>query len=258
VVTNNRNRTGIVTSQHRPLLHHGQNQQTQFLIDTGSDLCVSPRKLIPQLRSRVNYDLSAANGTTIPTYGWLPLSLNLELRLNFTWRFVVADVTQPLIGADFLSHYGLLVDCKYKRLLDGVTSLSAPTQAPIHDVLSGPRVKSSHPLAWTPELHKAFDECKENLSRATLLAHPDVIYNRVLIVARAPQIGDPDVIYNRVLIVARAPQISDPDVIYNRVLIVARAPQIGDPDVIYNRVLIVARAPQIGDPDVIYTRHRNT
>jgi hypothetical protein len=93
------------------------------------DLCVFPRRLIPQRRSRVNYDLCAANGTTIPTYGWLPLSLNLGLRRDFTWRFVVADVTQPLIGVDFLSHFGLLIDCKHNRLLDGVTSLSAPAQA---------------------------------------------------------------------------------------------------------------------------------
>jgi hypothetical protein len=78
---------------------------------------------------RVNYDLCAANGTTVRIYGWLPLNLNLGLRREFTWRFVVADVTQPLIGADFLSHFGLLVDCKNNRLLDTVTSLSAPAQA---------------------------------------------------------------------------------------------------------------------------------
>jgi hypothetical protein len=85
--------------------------------------------VIPQCRSCVNYDLSAANGTTIPTYGLLPLSLNLGLRQDFTGRFIVADVTQPLIGADFRSHHRLLVDFKYKRLLDSVTSLSAPAQA---------------------------------------------------------------------------------------------------------------------------------
>jgi hypothetical protein len=28
---------------------------------------------------------------------------------------------QPLIGADFLSHFGLLVDCKRKRLVDKLT-----------------------------------------------------------------------------------------------------------------------------------------
>jgi hypothetical protein len=80
----------------------------QFLVDTGSDLCMYPHRLI--LR-HVNYDLCAANGTAIPTYGWLSLSLNLGLCRDFTWRFVVAHVTHPLIGVDFLSHFGLLVDC---------------------------------------------------------------------------------------------------------------------------------------------------
>ena len=36
---------------------------------------------------------------------------------SFTWRFVVADVMCPIIGADFLRHKGLLVDLKNNRLL---------------------------------------------------------------------------------------------------------------------------------------------
>jgi hypothetical protein len=54
----------------------------------------------------------------------------------------------------------------------GFLPQAAATQAPLHDVLSGPRVKGSHPIAWTPELHKAFEQCKVSLSRAPLLAHP--------------------------------------------------------------------------------------
>jgi cleavage and polyadenylation specificity factor subunit 1 len=41
----------------------------------------------------------------------------------------VADVTRPLIGVEYLSHFGLPVDCRNNRLLDVVTSLSAPAQA---------------------------------------------------------------------------------------------------------------------------------
>jgi hypothetical protein len=74
-------------------------------------------------------ELRSLRGKTIHTCGWLSLSLNLGLRREFTWRFVVADVTEPLIGADFLTHFGLLVDCRNNRLLDNVTSLSAPAQA---------------------------------------------------------------------------------------------------------------------------------
>ena len=52
--------------------------------------------------------------------------MNLGLRRDFTWRFVIADVDLPIIGLDLLSHYGLLVDCRNNRLLDGVASLSTP------------------------------------------------------------------------------------------------------------------------------------
>jgi hypothetical protein len=48
----------------------------------------------------------------------------------------VADVTHPLIGADFLSYYCLMVDCKNNRILDGVTSLSTSTQAATLLILS--------------------------------------------------------------------------------------------------------------------------
>jgi hypothetical protein len=57
----------------------------------------------------------------------------------------------------------------YRRFLPHVVA----TQAPLHGVLSGPKVKGSHPITWTPELVKAFEEYKANLSRATLLTHPD-------------------------------------------------------------------------------------
>jgi hypothetical protein len=80
-----------------------QSSKQRFLIDTGPDLCVFPRKLVSQRRERVNYDLCAANGTAFPTYGWLPLSLNLILRREFLWRFVVANVTPLLIWSNFLS-----------------------------------------------------------------------------------------------------------------------------------------------------------
>jgi cleavage and polyadenylation specificity factor subunit 1 len=57
----------------------------------------------------------------------------------------------------------------YRRFLPH----AATTQAPLHDVLAGPRVKGSHPITWTMELKTAFDECKVSLSRAAMLAHPD-------------------------------------------------------------------------------------
>lgn len=97
----------------------------QYLIDTGSDLCVFPRSMIHDRRARTDYQLNAANGSTIATYGYVNLDLNFGLRRNLSWRFVVADVTKPIIGVDFLNYYNLVVDIRNKRLIDNLTSLSA-------------------------------------------------------------------------------------------------------------------------------------
>lgn len=109
-----------------------QRTKMQFLVDTGSDLCVFPRTCLKERRSPTNYQLYAANGSTIATYGFAHLELNLGLRRDYSWRFIVADVTKAIIGVDFLSHYGLIVDCRNQRLIDSTTTLT--TQA--HSVSS--------------------------------------------------------------------------------------------------------------------------
>lgn len=83
-----------------------RSSKAQFLVDTGSDLCVYPRSALRDRRSRTEYTLCAANGSSISTYGYLNLSLDFGLRRTFVWRFVVADVTKPIIGVDFLNFYG--------------------------------------------------------------------------------------------------------------------------------------------------------
>lgn len=100
-----------------------RSTNTQFLIDTGSDLCVYPRSALRDRRAKTDFELCAANGTTIDTFGFIHLNLNLGLRRNFQWRFIVADVTKPIIGVDFLCFYNLVVDCRNQRLIDNTTSL---------------------------------------------------------------------------------------------------------------------------------------
>lgn len=103
-----------------------RSTKTQFLVDTGSDLCVLPRSQLRERRAPTSYQLSAANGTVIKTYGYSYLTLDLGLRRNYAWQFIVADVTKPIIGVDFLSHYNLKVDCKNKKLIDNTTILCTP------------------------------------------------------------------------------------------------------------------------------------
>ncbi|KMQ83879.1 transposon ty3-g gap-pol polyprotein [Lasius niger] len=97
--------------------------KVQYLIDTGSDVSVYPRNLVKGPLWSSPYQLYAANGTIIRTYGQITLEPNFGLRRTFLWRFVIADVAQPLIGADFLSYFYLLPDLRKGRLIDGKTGL---------------------------------------------------------------------------------------------------------------------------------------
>lgn len=67
--------------------------------------------------------LFAANGTKINTYGERRISLNFGLRRSLQWTFTVADVSCPIIGADFLRNFGLLVDMRRGKLIDSETQL---------------------------------------------------------------------------------------------------------------------------------------
>ena len=118
-----------------------RRSKMQFLVDTGADLCVFPRSRLRGPRMKSAYELCAANGSSIATYGTLGLNLNLGLRRDFSWRFVVADVSKPIIGVDFLDCYNLLVDVRNRRLLDGTTHLATLGQA-VEDDCDLPCVKT--------------------------------------------------------------------------------------------------------------------
>lgn len=106
---------------------HDQNSTQSFLVDTGADISVippSPRERSHPVKSR---QLFAANGSPIPTYGTKRLTINIGLRRPFEWIFTIADVKSPIIGADFLKHYDLLVDLRNGKLVDNTTRLEINT-----------------------------------------------------------------------------------------------------------------------------------
>jgi hypothetical protein len=65
---------------------------------------------------------------------------------------VVADVQMPIIGVDLLSNFVLLVDCRNNRILDGITSLSAPAQ------MASPRFASVKTIGGTAPADDLFSE----------------------------------------------------------------------------------------------------
>jgi len=93
-------------------------------VDTGADISAVP-KAVTSHRKMQDFKLYAANGTPINTYGDKLFVLNLGLCRPFAWRFIIAKVSKPIIGADFLRHFNLFVDLKKRRLVNGKTQYFA-------------------------------------------------------------------------------------------------------------------------------------
>ncbi|GFT51659.1 transposon Tf2-11 polyprotein [Trichonephila clavipes] len=174
----------------------------KFLIDSGSEICVIPPSPTMNKSPQSNFSLFAANNTKIPAYGMVRKELNLGLRRPFIWTFIIADVSSPIIGADFLKHFNLLIDLKKKKPLpekvqavldykqpETVGSLrkflgllnfyrrflpkAAEQQYLLSEFLKGSKgKKDSKPLNWSSEAITAFQRCKQALADAALLAHP--------------------------------------------------------------------------------------
>lgn len=93
------------------------------MVDTGANISVIPKRKSSYIQQSP-FNLYAANNTIIPTYGEKTLDLDLNLRRPFRWKFIVAAVTKPILGADFLKHHNILVDIAGRCLVDKTTNLS--------------------------------------------------------------------------------------------------------------------------------------
>ena len=95
----------------------------EFLIDTGAEGKCFPATSMVLCSARHDCTLLAANGIPIRTFGTCFVSFHVNARW-YSWDFVVADVRRPLLGADFLCHYRLLMDMKGCQLVDGASFFS--------------------------------------------------------------------------------------------------------------------------------------
>ena len=98
-------------------------------MDTGAEVSFIPSSTNDR-HHKTKLTLQAVNGSSIPTYA--TLTLNIGLRRTFRWIFVIADIQNPILDADFLRHFALLVDVKHNRLFD---TTSHPRYAHTHYLL---------------------------------------------------------------------------------------------------------------------------
>lgn len=126
-----------------------------YLIDTGADISVLPRSKYRGTKTLSRISLYAANGTPIKIYGDKQIVVDIGLRRPFTWTFMIADVAQAIIGADFLQHHKLLVDLANKKLIDRITKLRAPASI----------VNSTAPTLSTIDCGTKYHELLKDLER---------------------------------------------------------------------------------------------
>lgn len=133
-------------SESRRIILYDHSTNMRFLIDTGSDVSIIPATNKDRSKGATPFLLHAANGSRIKVYDKRYVTTDLGLRRRFTWPFLVADVGVAIIGADFLASFGILVDLKHRRLMDGLTKLSSTgglIDASVHSVTV---VASDHPF----------------------------------------------------------------------------------------------------------------
>ncbi|VUZ40553.1 unnamed protein product [Hymenolepis diminuta] len=88
-----------------------------FIIDSGTEHSVIPPKSNTIVSPRPHTRLETSTGSLICKYSSKCLTVNLGLREKFSWNFIVADMNKSIIGADFLTYFGLSVDLSRRRLI---------------------------------------------------------------------------------------------------------------------------------------------
>ena len=116
----------IASSPSKLLYVADKHNKCNYLINTGVEFSVLPKSCANRTSDAACLPLVAANNTTINTYGNCRRVVDVGLKPDYGWIFIVADVKQPIIGADFLIHYSLLVDFKSRCLRDMRTGLAIP------------------------------------------------------------------------------------------------------------------------------------
>ena len=116
------NKTNIASYPSKLLYVADKHNKCNYLIDMG----VLPKSCTNRTFDAACLPLVAANNTTINTYGNCRRVVDVGPKRDYAWTFIVADVKQPIIRADFLIHYSLLVDLESRCLRDMRAGLAIP------------------------------------------------------------------------------------------------------------------------------------
>ncbi|GFT70796.1 transposon Tf2-9 polyprotein [Trichonephila clavipes] len=107
----------------RRLFIKDKSSNTAFLIDTGSDVSVLPASLSEKGKAVFSNCQPLIHLLSTFMVKRL-LTLDLNLRRVFRWPFLIASVSVPIIGADFLYNFNISPDLRNRKLIDNATKIS--------------------------------------------------------------------------------------------------------------------------------------
>ena len=150
-----------VPGQKGHLLYvHDELEKTKWLVDGGAFVSIIPPTPSQRTSGPTSTKLQAANGSKIHCFGSVTKTIKIGTQA-FTYSFIIADVNQPILGADFLAEFNLAPDHREGRLLD-LNSLDALPAVLAHGTenhrvnfvneISNPyyKILDSHPGILTP------------------------------------------------------------------------------------------------------------
>jgi len=115
-------------SQANVLLLSSQvcGRKIDFIVDSGAEKSLLPSSIVPEdMRFPSSVQLVSAAGDVIPSFGHVCLPVSIRaLRRDFKVDFILTD-TKPILGADFLTAYGLNLDMKHRKLVDPLANIAA-------------------------------------------------------------------------------------------------------------------------------------
>lgn len=124
----------------------------RLLVDTGPEVSVPPASQLDRQQAQHTRPLRAVNISPIAAYGQRTLTIDIGLRRLFRWVFIVADLREAILGADFLANFGLAVSMRGRSLKDATTSFTIQT------ILSSLEASPMGPLAASSRYDATFAE----------------------------------------------------------------------------------------------------
>ena len=146
-----------VAGEDGKLIHVLDSRNRKWLVDGGALVSLIPPSFSQKVNGPKGPPLSAANGTSINCYGCVEEEIVIEGR-SYLFEFIVADVAQRILGADFLAAFALAPNHRDGTILsldslDVVAhSTSSPNVSSINRVSSATTTPYDALLSQYPEI----------------------------------------------------------------------------------------------------------